>query len=1485
MVTRKQRKKSRRQDLAANLYSLRRVLGGMVRWLLRVLLKIGQPPNWAKAGFVLPTTIMLLLIVTLTVGSISLRTLNRTGQTIGDRQQRVIYNAATPAIDRAKAKVEFMLDASQDERLPSGIPGEKQLVGMMLNDERDLDPDAAQTFIVPRKEIPDAGGAMVDPYTFPDEERLDVNGDTLPDNAWVYPADTDGDTVNDALVAYSILYETPETPGDLRDTTDDAVEARANALQVRNGPLSVIQPDDPICQNLAGAPPIEVGWFTDAAAIRKNFQVNAYVLPILDDGAGNLTPNNNGTVAALEFQQDRQYNKGNKWGAWFRNDLEVFPGPQFNWNGAMHTEGNLIVGGDQFTAYLISSPSSCLYDRQSSEVTVAQKNVNGEEPQFTRFIGQTISGDVFGQGGAESRFHIYDVPDPITDDEAELEDDNDSVQGADPEEFSLDPVILLTADDSVPRGEIDFEANRDPDWVERLLANEQTGRIYNNDQDRPRVDDFYRADNRFGPRPRYGRDVITEPIGSPIPAGNADLLANTAVDDNLGLDGYWERRARREGMRIMVGQRLELGNAFGWARDADPLYPWTAPDPVDPTFCSTPNDRCHEAKQRRSLRDNLAAVQSLAIYHSDFAANDGDFPKLCMAITAHPGTAETITASTTFPALPGTVPLALSDRDISFFDGQGTNGWEYPAPAANATAFETAIETVPLSPLSKALRNLAHFAGDPSGGAPSFPPVQDTNVHPYPNLTMWGDFSMLRRIFDDELDAGTTYDDLSVADKTYLHTAACTVGMLANNIDSLNQYDYIANTAILTTLNAAIATASEILADGDPTNGEVEDTGARWRYYPIGGDGTVFTEADKAAGAAEFPPEAFFAALPDDQRRLAQIVHLKEQIVRDRQYGFAPDLPTCNIPAGLPEVRKLCPVQAKFPALYYIFPSESHLHNGNLPGGLPPVLGAVQTGINEPYIEDDYIVNPLNPALGVNAAIVYQVVGATADDFTGVALQPTPEVSWLLPDGPAGGPNEITIDGVPTSVSLLDKGIFNGREAMNARLLDMDMDLLRANLVSAGGDSWLPSRSLVYAFREDSTREETIVRPAAAGAACDSDAEIQTAPCLMDAVTATPTDPPLTADLLISPKAVDYYADPDRRVNGFRLVNGAELGRVGDDGRGLSLVSDAPVYIQGDFNLHQLPGCDGADACQLEEFDQQLPADGRYNVNQFYQGRTDLNINFARRGPDPNLGPDLWRPTEILSDAVTILSDNFCDGSIQDGFLTAGAEETAEVTVASVGYDATTTYDCASSVTSYLNQNRPTAFLDSDAWKRENAFDATSPIQVSQNGTLRDYQNDALEQANTDYYGFLDLNPLIEAAPTRVNAVMISGLVPSRPNQSYGGLHNFPRFIEFWENVRLNIAGAFIQLNFSNMATAPYDQEVWEPQVAPALNPTEVIEYYEPPVRAWGYDVGLQYAPIAPIAKRFSNPGSFRSEFYNEPPTDDPYMVNLRNALNPFLAP
>jgi hypothetical protein len=1536
----------------------KQVTKAFVNWVFRTLFLIGRRPMPGRAGgFVLPTTILLLLVVSISVGAISYRSFSRTSETIADRQQRIVYNTATPAIDRAKAKLEYMFNRERDSRLPSGIPPELSLYEMMLNN-------------VPGNQRLLPGGQ--DPYTFPAdptgsfgaEERIDLNGDGTIDNAWRYRADTNGDGQTDAWVAYSIIFRTPANYQELNNQTRPALAQRANRGQIRNGPLSNSTQANPACATNTGTQP-EAGWFPDQAntsLVRKNFQVSVYVLP----------DNRNRTVSTLEFQQDREYSRGNKWGAWFRNDLEIFPGPAFNWNGAMHTEGSMIVGNNNFYGYLISSPASCLYTRQASEVTVGDlddtdPNTPGNQP----FQGQAISGRILSDRFEHTNFfHVYrEGEPPITgNNDARIRFDaaRDSVvnTGPSPADFTLDPVFLVTEDRSKTRNVAQDDASqfRDARWnreQDNIFLRE--GRIYNQSEDTPFVDDSYRADNRFGPNPRI-KGVPIPGLGIPITDaistndGNlsvsldemirTEALEGDANAANVGLDGYWERRADAEGLKLVVSQRLELGNPVGWGGIATPsmqvlsagnnniiatyadqegLRPWTTC-----TQSSRNENRCHESRQRRTLRDNLAAVQSMAVYHY---RENSDLPSACVALTAHPGTPETIARAATFQNLNagnwggiGTeFPLVISN----FFNGTGTNGWEYEPPTRDMFN--------PGSPTMRVLANLANYAGDPRGGAPSFPPVQDGTVHPYPSMAMWGDFSILRRILNSDngsiADANFAgYNNLSPADRATLHTAACTLGMLAYNVEYLLKFDYNANAA---TQNDMQLLATRILqlygnTDGNgrlspygpnglniaaipnnpaPPNGRPAVSTAGNNFL-FNNDRDGFTADNIILGLKLWRHNAPVADHPEFDRliALAELIATREQVIRDIQWGFLynqrSDSPA--FAGNLQALEGLRPSLPKYPILHALFPIvDRSERNGDIDGLYLRDRRDIVTHIQ--YLRSVNGVAGTYRELSTANGTFLQP-GSTRE-LASIVLKPRPRNQWVLPSENAGTgsnpthPIEVQIKeclnglcdsvdprvtsavspdtGTLVRIPFKDSGLMNGREMMTVRVLDIDLDLLRTSAYR--GNFWLPvngndTGGIIYAFREDAVAEGSVTRPSSGGtwAACGNNTALQNnQTCRMNAGVVSAyesTDPPLNVDNGISPKPVDYAPDPDRRPHGFRLRKGATVMRPNRAQSGLTFISDNPVYIQGDFNLHQT----ALNGQRLEEFTQLL----NENFNNFYQ-RATLDARFSR--PDQ----DLWRPTEVLADAVTTLPDNFCDGSIEDGFLTAGTNGNAGNTTAK--------YNCAgnNSITSYLNHNRPrtnpqtlnagaagfSSIVQGERWQRENPLDRTSPIKVTPNGNGVKVSNSGeyglINQEN--YYQFQDAKSRIGSNEVRQNAIVVSGLVPSRPRQSYGGLHNFPRFISDWGPVRQFLTGSFIQLTFSRYATGPFDQNVWEPGQFPTGQ--ERIQYYGPPNRRWGYDVGLQYAPAGPLASRFISAENTRNEFYSEPPADDPYMLSLCRAI------
>jgi hypothetical protein len=1618
---------------------LQRLPNRIMAWVLKVLFLANHSTRLSKAGFVLPTAVLLILMVSLTVGALSIRSFSRVEQTIAYREQQTVDSFAAPAVERAKAKLEYLFTKDQavvDKRPPSS----SDLVTAILAKAATSAADAATQ--TRRSE---------DPYTLPDETQLDLDGGTFDaDPAWRF--ESQGQTI---VYSIAMAHEKRDSSGTIvASLTDNDTVTKANNLVTRNGPINTQRPN-PSCpvSRLAGD-----GWQDSGSELQKNFQIS--VLAISKSGTQNRT------VSAAEYQQVRSSPKGNKYGAWFRYDLEVYPeaSAPLRWNGAMHSESN-IIAASPFKAYLLSSKNSCLFTPDASEITLSESpDTNGDQIP-DGFQGQLVSGrpnDTFVNEQVD--FHYVNTTQPLQYSVSSLATTSDSViEDSSPtvSDIRVDPVAIFTSDTSA-----NLRPLPNPAWsVESPATGAWPGnndlRVRNiSDAIRPYLDDGYRADNRYGPKPVYNAlnsltedngVAATHKIGERI-TSNSTLTSNNVATQEYGLDGYWERRAIGQGLRVIVGNRLELGNPYGWvgsnaattvsaAVNNDPLYPPQSRFGDNGTDNDgrlvTSDNRIYkgpaETKQQRSLRDNLAAVQSMVVYHytQGAAPEAGQVPYICMASTSHPGTAQSLVDSRTFSMFPETT----DKRQIDFLTGKGTNGWEFDFYSDFATKIAAN------QPLGKALRNLAYFAGDPSGGAPSFSPVQGVEnvtsgarldvVHPYPYLSMWGDFSILRRIFTEYLDASsaTTYANLSPADKSALHTAACSLGMLANNLKTYEDAaaDFTGNNGM-----NALGVQISSLMDGNLANGEIGTKPGN--YCKSGGPG-----GDSPGGLcapatydpnyyAQFTADQWINAINSDNSlgasvkaeliAKAKIIGRLRQIERDRTMGFLPAgtaiglpgtgvgytasagtyvFPGSSTPFGGRTFKVGCDPTGfattggnsdksqlglsvafcslaegpKYPILHYLFPKTDHNQ-----------IDSDNTTYLQPHTQEEFFtegaastkyivqVNSSNAITGgINSGVTYKAV--EPDDADIVLTPKTTVANFNQPTATGTGialstsrndlmKNTISASGTAHELSFLDKAMLDGREMLSNRVLDLDINKLtlinNSNpktyfTVGTNRVAWIPESSgIFYAFREDAVREDAIVRPrkislgpntaagdTAAWNACKVFADLtkNTAACFMSVLppvgTTTTTsnnqtgtfDPPLNNANLISPKAVDMYADPDRRPNGFRLFNGSQLNRTSaSTAAGLTFVTDNTTYILGNFNLHQK-----SDGTILEEFkgtdllgDIMATAATEAAAEAKFYGRTQLDDDFAKAGVD------LWRPSEIFSDAITILSANFRDGWVEEAFTRTYGSTQGSVPVADAS--------------SYLNYHRPiltaslTGVNNLKAWRREDNksvvadTDSNLPVRFDRNGIpyrtsvavsgstvtigtayaphprsygsgsnagnmISFYQPQSGTPAYPNFFSSSSSkserfnNQHRAAATTRVNALLVGGIIPTRAHQSYGGFHNFPRLLEYWtdpstaaNSSALYISGGFFQLNFSTQATAPYDQDSWEPGVQPpTASNTFNISFYGAAKRIWGYDVALQYSSAAPIARRFVTVGRPRSEFYRELPLDDPYIQNLCTAL------
>lgn len=1442
-----------------------------------------------QRGFVIPVAILITLILALVAATVTTRALNRGQQATGERSRQAVDSEVREALDRARSKLDYLFNPTTQagNRLPQGRPGNDFILSLMLDGAN------VNGTIAP----PPVTGTSLS-FQLPDENDLTLNA-AIPAPAWWFDVDTDGDGTADAVTGYTILAST-------RDAT--------NTIAVENGVPDQIKADNLIVRNLslegasqalncpaavgAGLPVDAQGsWFlTPDGRFVKPLQVVAVTLPKADSGGETQA------ISAVQLQQDRYRAGLGEFGAYFRADLEIFPGPTFNWNGKVFSEGNIMIGGntDRFVAYLISDPDSCYYNPASrSTFSSPFELING-----------TMKNNNFNGG---SKFHLQDGSNnpPVID----LRASNDSVSGApDPNALAINPGRLFTQAVHEPNYVAaggTLGAFRDPAWDASDLA---TGGLSGEPRvdllgagDRrppsPYVDDTYRADNLCGPKPNYG--------GETLPAGctnSGDIVANTEDDiiretpilgdpATVGLDGYWERRARVEGTRIIVGQRLSLLKGH-------------FDNPSIPAVVDVDNDGLDSAEIQAAFPNDLGAQGSIAVDLD----NDDTLDILEQAVQA--------TAVYHFTSANDDVPIAclstLSDANVASVPTSlpVPNGNEFVPPPV--TAFNNLG-----TPMMQALANLARFSSDgddrdaaTSSGATvafdqgtigdgitdevagAFPPFQEpgtsNKAHPNPELIRHGDFSNLRRALE-LVDGGTSFNNLSIADKSYLYTSACALGMLAasptidfdfdgadnilGTIDDLYGFgvDGVLGTSddalpILTTPTSS-PSASEVrsvlqnfsTATGITLNaGQDNVLGSSDDPIVAGPDGILgnaddifhldFAGPDRQIGTPDdvILTGPFLTPYSFDWNDQAAAVLFNGgvPITSNNNFRNARNSPDENIlgidlrnhPIGDITMRdRFKGPDGNWNTSDDLTMAEAFGYNlvdptlGDTPAMRYLVLGALWGEDKDPYSNLPF--NSVGATLLGNDGRLSTVgadgIAGTADD-----IAPDQVDDIIRFDGPDGifgtadDPNALrtlfnnvnpalialTNNGAtPLANGIEDVNIYNGRERLVVRTLDLDLGALRTQ--SQGGDFIFPRSGIIYAFREDAVREDSIARPigtTVANGIATSEPDLNAAnPGSTDNCNSTQNpggntacvytnpydgnDPQLSTlntaldqDAMggITTKPVDYYPDPLRRPHSFRLSNGAQLGRTGDNNRGLSFISDNPVYIAGNFNLHT----------SFEFTNNRGVEDGNFNISEFY-GRSGLNPDFAAGGT-----ADAWRPSEILSDAISII----------DGF----------------------------------------------------------------DDTLRPSNNAAMNLPGVEgRYGFQNVN--IAGGNTTVNAIMVSAIVPSRARQSFGGLHNFPRFIQTWGSRNLIIAGSFIQLNYSTQATAPFDQDSWARlnNTTPGTQNAEPIAYYGPPRRRWGYDVGVQFAPISPVAARFDIPTNDRDEFVRDLPADDPYARVVRCAL------
>ncbi|WP_414754898.1 hormogonium polysaccharide biosynthesis protein HpsA [Anabaena sp. CCY 9910] len=353
--------------------------------LLRTFFVNRKRRGAVNAGFVLPTVAMVALVVVLLTTAILFRSFERAKNASNVRVNEVVLNAATPALDRARAKMDALFE---DPTLPRGTPSDNSLYEALKRTRYTL---GDETRLKLGFDIDNSSS-----ISQPTSSTALENDETLK-TAWKYGVDTDNNGLKDTITLYGIFFRSPS-----RDSTSGLFSRERNPLEARTPPMDNSTTNQ-ACTGATGFANLvgNSSWYRlNSGNLGKSFFVYVVNVPITDIGSLSTseyeTYKGNKGVVALELQQDRNRVPLPNNAVWFENDLEVVVGStNLRLNGRVHTNGNLLVaetdGGD-ITFRQVSSKTSCFYNQENGQIIVGGNVKNGS---FSQASSANIAVDLY----------------------------------------------------------------------------------------------------------------------------------------------------------------------------------------------------------------------------------------------------------------------------------------------------------------------------------------------------------------------------------------------------------------------------------------------------------------------------------------------------------------------------------------------------------------------------------------------------------------------------------------------------------------------------------------------------------------------------------------------------------------------------------------------------------------------------------------------------------------------------------------------------------------------------------------------------------------------------------------------------------------------------------------------------------------------------------------------------------------------------------
>ncbi|MEM9542851.1 MAG: hormogonium polysaccharide biosynthesis protein HpsA [Cyanobacteria bacterium P01_E01_bin.42] len=1276
------------------------------RWLTRRFFRSTRRNTFrhGQAGFILPTVVMVILVVTLLTTTIVFRSFDRAKNASNVRVNQVVLNAALPAIERATAKIEAVF---ADPTLPQGTPTDTAITNAFNNTNYDLGDEVRLRLAA---DFNGQGGIQTDFGTTNND--ISPTDEEVMTTAWRFPVDTDNNGRFDSFTLYGIYYRSPSSGSPRARTTLEARtppqddSATSQACATASGTSA----------SLTGAE----GWYKIGGTLKKGFYVYTTTVPILDRTA-NILPTSgtydqldlyenyqgNRGFSGLEYQQDRSRIPLGNNAVVYEDDLELFVGAtRLNLNGRIVANSNFNSGFVRnpggIRLYQVSSDESCFYEAENGKIFVGG-NVSHGQIGSDRGNINGIQVDLYEEGGDPTSIQSINSTNESTNQTA-----NEVAYNTQAYEERIDLLVRSAiANVSIRPQAIEDEVTTrfdEPDnakTMAELLEEEYTSWF----RQRTRRVPF--GEVPFGDSGTQGltiNDTVLEGI-------NSNLLRpierwHYPVDPNTGLDGVNMTALTLRTNQLAATDPAELGTSE--ERLGDRVL--VGNNLPEKWLDSTGNFSTDESQQPMSnvswtnntvQRYRFSRVTTL----DDLGdiSRDGFWEKAAAKLPENRfdgyGGLRVVTGAGIY--MPLDVDLArverLGDLNNPNDDTVSRVIWPDTMPVIPYTANENSGDGTNYYNLA----NIAPWLGEKDDNTNSNPDtLDDENGNPRPFLRMRASAVYHYTYDNDNFDENTPAPPIACVSSFYDPTDTST----ARNRSSLG-IDVSGDLAWQTNAIAAFTppnTPPGASIDPDRRNSNNGITYA----LPLNVDGGLANNSVL--------------------RYQAQLVYPNGRLVNPQLAKALDDLNTGGV-SGLSFPDRaaidsaLCALQilaqqgvnTTFAA---IAPNENPTGRVTIPHGTIQEVAFVDTREVKAIEGND------NTCGGNNC-------DSPDNNYDNQPIR----YSRVLDTPDLTTPNNMNCN-TNDCISQYDLAV-ELRQPLEVRATAIDLDTLRRQQVNTpyvdGPDPeyLFPNGGIIYASRDDALPDASD-RPADPAYNRDGTAS----------GLANLYDQELGSDK-VSP--TDFWLDPTRRPNGILLINGSSLGRAGsnafsDQEKGLILVSNNPVYIKGGFNLHT--GGSG------EEFNERLNTTDWSNFYTRSAGNNgaDFNKNFACRVGDPRLTTacnpgDEWRQATILSDTITLLTSDYRFGFRSDGDFDLRNNQTdnlfRNITVSTLNPDPANTNIPAKSRDEIDKARRDNGFWDNTFVTNGLSSDNTTGVFGTNTGyTDQDYGDFNREALGSTYF-------------------------------------------------------------------------------------------------------------------------------------------------------